>query len=142
MLKLRMNFWERVDYLRDCKGIPRKELAYKAKFSLNSISTGIARNSIPSADVAYRIAKVLGVSVEYLLTEKDSNTKKAESQLDKALKEDSALFVKYHDILQKLDMIDPKMRNTLFYMIEALFTDAVDKEIAKSLIKEGKEPPF
>lgn len=29
--------------------------------------TGIIRNSIPSADVAYRIAKVLNVSIEYLL---------------------------------------------------------------------------
>ncbi len=68
-----MSFWENVDAERDFQNISRKELAYKANFSLTSLSTGIIRNSIPSADVAYRIAKVLNVSIEYLL---DGNSKK------------------------------------------------------------------
>lgn len=67
VLILSMGFWENVDAERDFQNISRKELAYKADFSLTSLSTGIIRNSIPSADVAYRIAKVLNVSIEYLL---------------------------------------------------------------------------
>ena len=62
-----MNFWEIVDSEREYKNISRKELAYLADFSINSIPTGITRGSIPAADVAYRIAKVLDVTVEYLL---------------------------------------------------------------------------
>ena len=65
-----MSFWETVEEVREYRDISRKELAYKADFSLNSISTGIARNSVPSADVACRIAKVLVVSVEFLVTGK------------------------------------------------------------------------
>ncbi len=72
-----MNFWETVDSLREYKNISRKELAYFADFSLTSLSTGIKRNSIPSADVALRIAKVLDVSIEDLL--QDMNISKASS---------------------------------------------------------------
>lgn len=74
-----MSFWQNVDAERDFQNISRKELAYKANFSLTSLSTGIIRNSIPSADVAYRIAKVLNVSIEYLL-EGDSEKRNEKSQ--------------------------------------------------------------
>lgn len=76
-----MGFWQNVDAERDFQNISRKELAYKADFSLTSLSTGIIRNSIPSADVAYRIARVLNVSIEYLLegTAKKRNEKMQEN---------------------------------------------------------------
>ena len=67
-----MNFWEKVDQERELKNLTRKELAHIAKFSLNSISTGIARNSIPAADVALRIANALGTTVENLMGQKSS----------------------------------------------------------------------
>lgn len=79
-----MGFWENVDAERDFQNISRKELAYKANFSLTSLSTGIIRNSIPSADVAYRIAKVLNVSIEYLL---EGSSKKAQENSDTFLQE-------------------------------------------------------
>ena len=66
-----MNFWKNVDYVREYREMTRKELAYQADFSIASFSTGIKRNSIPAADVAYRISKVLDVSIEYLLTGKN-----------------------------------------------------------------------
>lgn len=77
-----MGFWQNVDAERDYQNISRKELAYKAGFSLTSLSTGIIRNSIPSADVAYRIAKVLNVSMEYLLEETncEANSVKQDSK--------------------------------------------------------------
>lgn len=81
-----MSFWENVDAERDFQNISRKELAYKADFSLTSLSTGIIRKSIPSADVAYRIAKVLNVSIEYLL-EGDSEKKNEQT------KENSSTFL-------------------------------------------------
>ena len=60
--------------MREFKNLTRKELAYKANFSLNSISTGIARNSIPAADVAVRIANALGTTVECLMGQKKQST--------------------------------------------------------------------
>ena len=55
------------------QNISRKELAQKAGFAVSGISLGITHNSIPSADVAVRIASVLNVSVEYLVTGKAGN---------------------------------------------------------------------
>lgn len=83
-----MGFWENVDAERDFQNISRKELAYKANFSLTSLSTGIIRNSIPSADVAYRIAKVLNVSIEYLLEgSSKKESKKVQENSDTFLQE-------------------------------------------------------
>ena len=75
-----MNFWEKVDQERELKNLTRKELAHIAKFSLNSISTGIARNSIPAADVALRIANALGTTVENLMGQKSSQQATPPSQ--------------------------------------------------------------
>lgn len=62
-----MDFWARLDNLIEFKNLTRKEVAAKAKFSYSSFTNGRKRESIPAADVALRIAKVLGISVEYLL---------------------------------------------------------------------------
>ena len=63
------NLREAIDYC----GIEQKELAYKAKISLRNIENYLRENaSIPSADKAVRIAQVLGVTVEYLVTGKNS----------------------------------------------------------------------
>ena len=66
-----MAFWKNVESELDFQNISRKELAQKAGFAVSGISLGISNNSAPSADIAVRIAKVLGVSVEYLVTGKD-----------------------------------------------------------------------
>ena len=65
-----MSFWNNVANELEYQNISWKELAKKADFAVSGISLGIANNSIPSADVAVRIAEVLGVSVEYLVTGK------------------------------------------------------------------------
>ena len=50
------------------KKILQKELAEKAGISTNGISTWKVTGVIPRADVAVKIAAVLGVTVEYLVT--------------------------------------------------------------------------
>ena len=111
------------------KDIPRNELAYKADFALSCISNGIARNSMPFADVALRIAKVLGVSVEYLL-EKSSldiknygaNTKPelSESAVTEMFSEKEKLFYKYESVLHDLDKISAPQQKSLFTYIHAI----------------------
>lgn len=63
-----MNFWERVTTFLNLYNMPRKELAVESGVSLECINKGIQINSIPNADNAFRIAKTLNTTVEYLLT--------------------------------------------------------------------------
>lgn len=124
-----MNFWEKVDMICEYKDIPRKELAYKADFALSCISNGIARNSMPFADVALRIAKVLGVSVEYLLEKSsldinnydtNTNSELSESAVTKMISEKEKLFYKYESVLHDLDKISAPQQKSLFTYIHAI----------------------
>jgi len=72
-----MSFKENLREAIDFCGIEQKELANKAKISLRNIENYLRENaSIPSADKAVRIAQVLGVTVEYLVTGKNPTIKK------------------------------------------------------------------
>lgn len=62
------DFWRRVDEELEFKGMNRTYLAKECGFSLTNIGQGIKLGSTPSAETAVKIAKVLGVSVEYLVT--------------------------------------------------------------------------
>ena len=95
-----MSFWENVENVREYRDLSRKELAHKANFSLNSISTGITRNSIPAADVAYRIAQVLGVTLEYLITGKTHDVAAAKAD---ALAVESAITLKREHLAKYMD---------------------------------------
>ena len=71
-----MGFRENLRETIDFCGIEQKELAHKSDISLRSIENYLSDNaSIPSADKAVQIAKVLGVSVEYLVTGTEIQTK-------------------------------------------------------------------
>lgn len=61
-------FFERLERLLKDRNIQQKELAEKCNISSNGISTWKVTGSYPRADVAVKIAGVLGVSVEYLIT--------------------------------------------------------------------------
>lgn len=96
------NFWEKVDAELNYRGMPRKELAKKANFPDSYISKGIARKSIPSADLALRIAHALNVSLEYLL-EMDvcvSDSVETERELK--------LFHKYSSLIDVLESASQK----------------------------------
>lgn len=62
-----MNFWKKVDSELSYLGKSRKELASAVGFDAANVSFGIKRNSIPAADTALKVARFLGVSLEYLL---------------------------------------------------------------------------
>ena len=56
---------EEIDYL----GLTRKELAFKANVKIRALDMYLGtQGSMPPADVAYRLAKALNVTVEYLVT--------------------------------------------------------------------------
>ncbi len=69
---------EQIDFL----GLLDKEVADKAGISKYSLDTYVgARGCMPAADVAVRLAKVLGVSVEWLITGEDARTPTADINL-------------------------------------------------------------
>ena len=61
------NFWNRVLDLLDRQEISRKEFAMRIGISYSSIHNGATLGSIPSADIALRIAYELHTSLEYLV---------------------------------------------------------------------------
>ena len=92
-----MSFWQNVENELLYKNMSREELAEKASFAVSGISLGLSHDSIPYADVAVRIANVLDVSVEYLITGQDSHT---------IPKEETAIIQHINSDLQKLDKYD------------------------------------
>lgn len=62
-----MNFWENVEFELEKQGRYKKELAEAVGINASNFDKGKARNSIPSADKALRIAEFLGVPLENLL---------------------------------------------------------------------------
>lgn len=111
-----MNFWEKVDQERELKNLTRKELAHIAKFSLNSISTGIARNSIPAADVALRIANALGTTVECLMGQKNSQqATPPPPPIISAKKE--ALYKKYRNFIEDFDKLSLENQKAIIQIV-------------------------
>lgn len=72
-----MNFWKKVDEELSFLGKSRKELANAMGFDAAIISFGIKRNSVPAADTALKVARFLGVSIDYLLDMNDETSQKS-----------------------------------------------------------------
>ena len=105
-----MKFWENVDEELEYRGMTRKALATECGFSLVNIGNGIKLGSSPSADTAVKIAKVLGVTVEYLVSGSDSPDAKASQ---KKLNEELELFRKYRPLVEKINNLSPKAQEAL-----------------------------
>ena len=68
-----MDFKSRLKEEMEYQNVQHKELAARTGIKPRALLTYVASNpSMPPADVAVKIAKTLGVSVEYLVTGEDS----------------------------------------------------------------------
>lgn len=99
------NFWERVDEELEYKGMNRKSLATEVGFNLGNIGKGIQLGSSPSADTAVKIAKVLNVSVEYLVTGQDSSLQKENLDLHR--------YREYSSFINQLDSLPENQRELI-----------------------------
>ena len=99
------DFWKRVDEELDFLGISRTYLANKCEFSLTNIGQGIKLGSTPSADTAVKIAKVLNVSVEYLVTGHDSSFQKENLDLHR--------YREYSSFINQLDSLPENQRELI-----------------------------
>ena len=83
----------------------RKSLATEVGFNLGNIGKGIQLGSSPSADTAVKIAKVLNVSVEYLVTGQDSSLQKENLDLHR--------YREYSSFINQLDSLPENQRELI-----------------------------
>ena len=69
-----MTFWDNVAIELDYLGMTEKYLSEKVGIAASGITKGKRLGSCPAADTAVKIAKILGVSVEYLVSGIKSNS--------------------------------------------------------------------
>lgn len=93
------SFWDNVAAELDYLGMTNKALAEKVGITASNIGKGQKQGSCPSAETAVKIAKVLDVSVEYLVTGKKSAPKNSLQESEVALH----LYKKYHDLLENCE---------------------------------------
>ena len=108
-----MNFWENVDAELEFKGINRKTLAEEAQFDVSNIGKGIKTGSAPSADTAVRIAKILNVSVEYLVTGQPQTAQENQTAA-------TASFQKYRSFVNTMEHLDENTRQAIIELAEKL----------------------
>ncbi len=97
-----MKFWENVEAELKYQNKTRKQLATFAGFDATTISKGISKQSIPSADVALKIAYFLNVSLESLLglPEKGKNPQTVEQQSQ------ILLYKKYCELINQAEHLN------------------------------------
>jgi transcriptional regulator with XRE-family HTH domain len=94
----------------DYQGLTVKELSAKTKIAKGTLDCYLSvRASIPPVDAAFRIAEALGVSMEYLVSGKDSRAKPL-SPANPSLR----------TILQIFEELDENSRETLLTIAKAL----------------------
>lgn len=109
-----MSFWGIVLDELEYQGKTRKWLAGEAGFDVSTIGSGLKRESMPQVDLALRIAKALNVSVDYLVTGRNSPSKTEPEP------EDLHTFHKYAKTIASLDALPDHVRLPVIRMIEEL----------------------
>jgi transcriptional regulator with XRE-family HTH domain len=84
-----MNFGDTLRELLDLNDMEQKELADKADIPLRSLENYLCKksSSMPAADKAVRMAKALGVTVEYLVTGAESSHNGVSLSVNSALRQ-------------------------------------------------------
>ena len=73
-------FWYRIDLLRESKGLTLIDLQERIGFRGAYIYSMKSRNIIPSLDAVWKIADVLGCSIDYLIGRDDIPKHKSENE--------------------------------------------------------------
>ena len=94
-----------IDYI----GLTQKEFAAEAGVKKRALDAYLrGQKSMPPADIAVKMASVLGVSVEYLVTGKESKRSN-----------DITKYIQSRDILDDLSILPAEILNPIKAMIKA-----------------------
>jgi len=100
---LNMGFRENLKAELSYSGMLVKELAARAGLKKHTIDNYLSvRGRMPAADVAVRIARALGVSVEYLITGQDSSETKTTANLPPEIRHIVSITEKLNPDYQKI----------------------------------------
>lgn len=80
-------FWSNVKKELDYKLLSQKELSAHTAISYNTLQSWITKDRLPDAENAVKIAKVLEVSVEYLVTGNESPKKQSNNEINELFHE-------------------------------------------------------
>lgn len=111
------NFWDRVSNELEYKGLSNKELAIAVGIDPSNISKGLKNKNSPSVETAVKIAQVLGVTVEFLVTGKNPSSDPNDSSYD------VSKFHKYSKTIEALDRMNEQTRKPIISMINDLTPD-------------------
>ncbi len=117
-----MGFWKNVEERRNYLGITRKDLAQQADIKYAVIGAGLERDSIPAANTALKISKVLHIPLENLLDD-DFDYSNKDSEVSELIKKESVLL-KYWNVYEDLEKLSKSTRQTIIEMIHKLGKEA------------------
>ena len=112
------DFSERLKNEIEYKGLLQKEVASKANIKKRALDMYVgSQKSMPPADIAVKLAQVLGVSVEYLVTGQD----------DKKNSSFNRKYSKLRDVLDDMIILSDEVLTP----IKAMIHTAADEERKK-----------
>lgn len=109
-------FWTNVKKMLPYKNLEIKDLAFRAGVSYSTIINGMNKNSMPHADLALKIAKILNMSLECLLGTDDISIENDSDELcsQTALKEkELALYRKYKLLIDAIESLPLAVRDSI-----------------------------
>ena len=113
-----MDFRDRLREQIDFLGLLDKEVAARAGISKRAIDSYVgSRGCMPSADIAVRIAQVLGVSVEYLITGKNDVPNEILSAVNK---NENSTPMEEQKLLKTFTELSQKDKKTVIALAEYL----------------------
>ena len=107
-----MSFWNNVEKELEYLVKSKKELSAESGMNLQTLHKAIERNSVVSAENAVKIAKVLNVSVEFLVTGNDTAFSKKGIDYSK--------YKKYSELIEKIDRLSDKSKTALENIIDVM----------------------
>ena len=109
-------FWTNVKKMLPYKNLEIKDLAFRAGVSYSTIINGMNKNSMPHTDLALKIAKILNMSLECLLSTDDISIESDSDELcsQAALKEkELALYRKYKLLIDAIESLPLAVRDSM-----------------------------
>ena len=105
-------FRENLKDIIEYKGLRTKELSALTNINKRTIDSYLdSRSVLPNAEVAVKLAKALGTSVEFLVTGEDTVNH------EQKLYSDFKTYRKYRKIVNELDTLSPELLKSIEAMI-------------------------
>ncbi|WP_303919204.1 helix-turn-helix domain-containing protein [Treponema berlinense] len=113
-----MSFRENLRDELNYKDVRIKELSEKTKISIGTLNHYLAEKSTdPTAENAVKIARALGVTVEYLVTGKNPSTQNSKPQLTD---EEIRIYKQNASLIKKLAQLSPASKKAIENLIEQM----------------------